>query len=80
MVVTTGPTGTGAYPTPTDTSGNPITNPNDKGIAAFMLLVDAAYAIMGIVVGLIFIWLLWMTVYLVTGGKIIDKIMKRGRR
>jgi hypothetical protein len=80
VVVTTAPTGTGVYPTPTDIHGNPIIDNEGKGLAAFGLLVDAAYAIMGIVVGLIFIWLLWMTVYLVTGGKIIDKIMKRGRR
>ena len=79
VIVTTVPT-TGAYPVPTDTYGNPITDNEEKGLAAFGLLVDAAYAIMGIVVGCIFIWLLWMVVYLISGGKIIDKIMRRGRR
>jgi len=74
------PNAPGAYPTPVDANGNPITDSGLKGFAAFGLLVDAVYAIMGIVVGIIFIWLLWLTVYMITGGKIIDKIMKRGRR
>jgi len=69
-----------AYPVPTDAYGNPITDEVQKGYAAWGILIDAAYAIMGIVVGLIFIWLLWMSVYLITGGDIIQKIMRRGRR
>lgn len=74
------PNAPSAYPTPTDASGQPITDSGLKGFAAFNLLIDALYAIMGIVVGIIFIWLMWMTVYMITGGKIIDKIMRRGRR
>jgi hypothetical protein len=73
QVVTTGPTTAGGYPTITGSA-------SDKATAAFNVFVDAAYAIATIVVGIIFIWLLWMTVYIITGGKIIDKIMKRGRR
>ena len=70
----------GVYPVPTDASGQPITSAAGKGYAAFGVLIDAVYAIMQIVVGLVLIWLMWMCVYLMTGGKIIDKIMKRGRR
>lgn len=64
---------------PTDSNGQIITDPSAKGTAAFMLLVDAAYSIMSIAVGLLLIWLLWMTVYLITGGDIIKKIMNRRR-
>ena len=67
------------YPVPTDAWGEPITDSSLKGFAAFGVLIDSAYAIMQIAVGLVLIWLLWMTVYLITGGKIIDKIMRRGR-
>jgi hypothetical protein len=68
------------YPVPTDANNNPITDPTLQGFAAFGVLVSSAYAIMQIVVGCVIIWLMWMTVYLITGGKIIDKIMRRGRR
>jgi len=68
------------YPVPTDANGKPITDAAGKGYAAFGVLIDAVYAIMQIVVGLVLIWLMWMCVYLMTGGKIIDKMMKRGRR
>lgn len=76
---TTSVTTVGTLVQPTDANGNIITDSTEKGIAAFSLLVDAAYTIMGIAVGCLLIWLMWMVVYLITGGKIIDKIMKRGR-
>ena len=79
VITTPYPTITVPYPTitvqPTDTRTS-----EEKGFAAFGLLIDQVENIMGIVVGLILIWLMWMVVYLITGGKIIDKIMKRGRR
>ncbi len=67
------------YPVLTDANGVPITSPEGKGFAAFGILIDSAYLIMQIAVGCVIIWLMWMVVYLMTGGKIIDKIMRRGR-
>jgi hypothetical protein len=76
---TTAVTTVGTMVQPTDAYGNVITDSTEKGIAAIGLLVDAVYVIMGIVVGCLLIWLMWIVVYLITGGKIIDKIMRRGR-
>jgi len=76
---TTAVTTVGTMVQPTDAYGNVITDSTEKGIAAIGLLVDAVYVIMGIAVGCLLIWLMWMVVYLITGGKIIDKIMRRGR-
>jgi hypothetical protein len=70
---------TGPYPTITDENGDPITSPEGKADYALGIFIDALVTIATITVGIILIWLMWMVVYIITGGKIIDKIMRRGR-
>ena len=50
-----------------------------KAEDAFSKWMDQLGAITDITIGVLYIWLLWLTVYIITGGRIIDKIMKRGR-
>lgn len=73
------PTTQAPYPTITDDEGNPITSPEGKANYALQIFIDALITIASIVVGVVLIWLMWMVVYMITGGKIIDKIMRRGR-
>jgi hypothetical protein len=81
--ITATPTATPVIPGVTVTStGVPVSTytQTEKGTRAFGVLIDSAYDIMVIAVGCVIIWLMWLVVYLMTGGKIIDKIMRRGRR
>lgn len=75
----TGAGTTSPYPVLTDANGIPITSPEGKGLAAFGLLADAAYVVMSVAVGTVMIWLLWQVVYQITGGKVIERMMRRGR-
>jgi len=52
----------------------------EKAMNAFSKWMNVLGDITDIVIGVVIIWLMWITVYMITGGKIIDKIMKRGRK
>jgi hypothetical protein len=75
-------------PVPTATTGPGGTTPvhvdprtdTKKATDAFSKWMNVLGDITDIVIGVVIIWLMWITVYMITGGKIIDKIMKRGRR
>jgi len=79
LVVTTVPTATigpgGTTPVYVDPR-----NDTKKATDAFSKWMNVLGDITDIVIGVVIIWLMWITVYMITGGKIIDKIMKRGRR
>lgn len=65
-------------PTTTVTSG--VRTDTEKATDAFSKWIDVLGDITDIAIGVVIIWLMWITVYMITGGKIIDKIMKRGRK
>ena len=76
QVVTTGT----PIPTYTDATGEPISAPEGQALDVFTKIAAALGTWVNVVVSIITIWLLWILVYEITGGKVISKIMKRGRR
>lgn len=72
------PTGT---PTPiyTNPAGQIISAPEGQAADVFARIAAALSGWAGLAIGIVELTLLWMLVYAVTGGDIINKIMKRGR-
>jgi hypothetical protein len=80
LVVTASPTSTippgGVTPVVTADPRPDVKKAED----AFSKWMNILGDVTDIAIGVTIIWLMWLTVYMITGGKIIDKIMKRGRR
>ena len=65
--------------TPTGEPTQDVRDDTKKATDAFSKWIAVLGDITDIAIGVVIIWLMWITVYMITGGKIIDKIMKRGR-
>jgi hypothetical protein len=65
---------------PTTTVTPSVRDDTQKATDAFSKWINVLGDVTDIAIGVVIIWLMWLTVYMITGGKIIDKIMKRGRR
>jgi PKD repeat protein len=63
-----------------DPQGNPVSGDEANAFAAFGKLSAALGTFFDIGIGIIMIWLLWVLVYEITGGKVIEKLIRRGRR
>lgn len=72
----------GATPTayPTNAAGEKVSDQEGNALAAFGQISASLQGWFNIGIGIITIWLLWILVYELTGGKVIDKLMRRGRR
>lgn len=63
-----------------DSHGNQVSAPEGNALDAFAKLSAALGAFFSIGISIILMWLMWVLVYEITGGKVLDKLMRRGRR
>jgi hypothetical protein len=66
--------------TPTQTKGATQSEGEFQAFRAFDAIAGALWGWAQIAIGIVSIWLLWILVYEMTGGKVIEKIMRRGRK